>query len=183
MELPEKITLLNGTCNTYYIDDGLKVLVDAGADPEKKVDIIILTHGHPDHTKYIQSILSKNPDCEVYLNINDLPLLISQGIKIDDKFKSIQEGEVIETGKYNFKVIEVPAHTKGSILLFDEEHKIVFCGDLVFKEGVGRTDFPESKPEFLDTALSLVLGLDAEVFLPGHDEIFSKQDLEKNLIK
>ena len=181
MEMPEKITLFGGSCNTYFIDDGIKVLIDAGYDFQGEVDVVVLTHGHPDHTKYLKQIMERNPECEVFINLNDVPLLVSQSFEINDRFKSLQEGDVVETGKYNLEVIEVPAHTKGSVVLYDKENKILFCGDTVFKDGVGRTDFPESVPEFMDTAINLIIGLDVEKFFPGHGEPFTYEDFEKIL--
>ncbi|MBW3016948.1 MBL fold metallo-hydrolase, partial [Candidatus Woesearchaeota archaeon] len=47
------------TCLTYYIDDKKKVLIDAGSNIGKKVDIIILTHCHYDHIGYLYDIVQK----------------------------------------------------------------------------------------------------------------------------
>jgi len=180
MEVAEKITLLEGgTCNTYLIDDKVKVLVDAGVDYQGKVDMIILTHGHHDHITHLNVIMERNPGCEVFICIKEIELLNSQGVVVDNRFKALYEGKTrIETGIYNFEVMEVPAHTKGSIALWDDNKKVLFSGDTIFKDGVGRTDFPESIPDFLDNATTLLLCLDSEIVLPGHGECFKPPEPE-----
>ena len=176
-ELLPKLSLLEGgSCNTYLIDDGIKVLVDAGFDYKGKVDIILLTHGHEDHVKFLSAIMERNPDSEVFVSIKELELLKKSGIEVNDKLKALYEGKtVIETGKYKFEVIDVPAHTKGSVAFWDSENKVLFSGDTIFKSGVGRTDFPESIPDFMDTAETRLLGLDSEIVLPGHGEPFKPE--------
>lgn len=169
----DKIFLLEGECNSYYIDDGKKVLVDAGFDFKGKVDVTLLTHCHPDHIKFLRQVMERNPKCDVYLNIKDLLLIEGAGFKIDDRFKALYEGKtVIDSGKYKFEVIEVSAHTKGSVVFWDEKNKVLFSGDTIFKDGVGRTDFPESIPENMDLVVPLLEGLDSEIVLPGHGEAF-----------
>jgi len=177
MDLPDKIKLFEGTCNTYLIDDGVKVLVDAGFDYDGKVDVVLITHGHKDHLSALKAVMERNPAGVVYIDIKDLFLFEEQGFVIDDRFKALYEGKTkIKTGLYNLDVIEVPAHTKGSVAFWDEAKKVLFCGDTIFKEGPGRTDFPESIPDFMDTAITMLLGLEAEIILPGHGEPFKPDE-------
>ena len=44
-------------------------------------------------------------------------------------FTFLKDGDKLEVGEYNFKVIDISGHTPGQIGLYDEEHKIFFCGD------------------------------------------------------
>ncbi|MFA5405971.1 MAG: MBL fold metallo-hydrolase [Candidatus Nanoarchaeia archaeon] len=177
MDLPEKIKLFEGTCNTYLIDDKVKVLVDAGFDYDGKVDIVLITHGHSDHLSALKAIMERNQSCIVYLSIKDLSLFEAQGFIIDDRFRALYEGKTkIETGSYTFNVIDVPAHTKGCVAFWDEAKRVLFSGDTIFKEGPGRTDLPESIPDFVDIAIILLLGLDAEIILPGHGESFKPDE-------
>ncbi len=173
-EVFDKIKLLTGgTCNTYLIDDEEKILIDAGVNYEGKIDKILLTHGHEKHIKYLKQIIERNPKAEIYVSIKELPLLMKQGFEINDQFKALYEGKTkINTGKYTLEVIEVPAHTKGSVAFWDEKNKVLFTGDTLLKEGAGRTDHPESIPDFMDTAITLLQGLDSEIILPGHGEPF-----------
>ncbi len=45
------------------------------------------------------------------------------------EFTGLEEGDMINIGKYSFQVIDIPGHTPGHIGLYDKEHKIFFCGD------------------------------------------------------
>jgi len=179
MDVADKIKMFVGTCNTYLIDDKIKVLIDAGFDYQGKVDMILLTHGHEDHVTHLKAIMERNPSCEVFINVKEIELLTKNGVKVDARFKALYEGKtIIETGDYKFEVIEVSAHTKGSVAFFDPEKKILFSGDTIFKDGVGRTDFPESLPEFMETAVTLLMGLDTDLILPGHGDPFNPNEVE-----
>jgi glyoxylase-like metal-dependent hydrolase (beta-lactamase superfamily II) len=162
------------------INDGVKVLVDAGCAYDGEVNIVLITHGHHDHVSCLKGILDKNPDCEVYIHIKDLELLSDNGIEITDNFKALYEGKTtIETGKYKLQVIEVPAHTKGSVAFWDEEHKILFSGDTIFQDAIGRTDFPHSLPDFIENAVAILIGLDFELVLPGHGNPFTPDEMSE----
>lgn len=179
-QVADKILLFKGTCNTYLIDDGVKVLVDPGFDYTGEVDIVLITHGHADHISALKKVLDRNPDCEVYVHIKDLELLSVNGIEITDKFKALYEGKTtIETGKYKLQVIEVPAHTKGSVAFWDEESKVLFSGDTIFQDAVGRTDFDHSLPDFMENAVAILIGLDFELVLPGHGKPFTPAEMSE----
>ncbi len=179
MDLPEKIKMFEGSCNTYLIDDDVKVLVDAGYDYDGKVDIILLTHAHPNHIKHLKEIMARNPECEVFLDVKEVSSLAKEGIQVNERFKGLYEGKTkISTGTYTFEVIEVPAHSKGSVAFYDSRAGILFTGDTLLKKGPGSTSMPDSIPDFMDTAVSLLLGLDFKVALPGHGEIFTPEEFE-----
>ncbi|MBD3312504.1 MBL fold metallo-hydrolase [archaeon] len=181
MEVADKISLFKGECNTYYIDDKVKLLVDAGFDYQGKVDVILLTHGHEDHIKYLGAVMSRNPECQVFISLKEVELLNKNGVEVGKQFKGLYEGKtVIDTGKYKLEVIEVPAHTRGSVAFWDGGNKILFSGDTIFKDGIGRTDFPESVPDFMENAVTLLLGLDFELVLPGHGKHFKPEDIEED---
>ncbi len=184
MELPDKIKLLpDGTCNTYLIDDEVKVLVDAGADYDGKIDIILLTHAHKNHISHLKELMSKNPDCDVYVNISEVQSLVNNGIKVDDRFKGLYEGKtIIDTGTYKFQVIEVPAHSRGSVVFVDEVKGVLFSGDSLLSDGPGSTNHPDSNPSIIDTVLSLISHLKYKIALPGHGEPFLKPDEPSDII-
>lgn len=45
------------------------------------------------------------------------------------EFKTVKEGDSINLGQYSFRVIDIPGHTPGHIGLYEQKHKIFFCGD------------------------------------------------------
>jgi len=57
----------------------------------------------------------------------------------------------------------------------------MFTGDLVFKEGIGRTDLPGGNGSVLKESIKKLAKLEIEWLLPGHGDIISgAKDVEKN---
>jgi glyoxylase-like metal-dependent hydrolase (beta-lactamase superfamily II) len=70
------------------------------------------------------------------------------------------------------RVLHIPGHTPGSIALFDAESGVIFTGDCLFKNGVGRTDLPGGNMARLQESLNRLLALDpALTVCSGHNEI------------
>ncbi|PIU61308.1 hypothetical protein COX58_03345 [archaeon CG_4_10_14_0_2_um_filter_Archaea_38_6] len=182
-EVFNKIFLIKGYCNTYYVDDEVKVLIDAGSDVKKPVDLLILTHLHPDHAFFAQKIKERT-DCKILISEEDnkIQLLLKYFPEWDGKKieffkpdKLLENGSIIRTGKYSFRVIHAPGHTLGSACLFEPVHKILFSGDVLFADGfIGRTDLPHSSPEKMKTTLEELKKIDYKILLPGHGRIVKK---------
>jgi glyoxylase-like metal-dependent hydrolase (beta-lactamase superfamily II) len=81
--------------------------------------------------------------------------------------KKLKEGDVI----VGLKVIHTPGHTPGSICLYDEKRKILFSGDTIFSDGVGRTDMPGGNEDHLGKSLEKLSKIDVKKMLPGHGEL------------
>jgi len=143
-----------GSC-VYFLKIGdVRVLIDVSSKENREelvedlrelgvevsgVDIILLTHHHLDHDGNLD-LFSKARVFD-FKNINDFSL----------------EG---------FEVFKVPGHTKDSLaFLFSG---VLFSGDTLFFEGVGRTDFEESEPSKMEESLELLRGLNYDVLCPGH---------------
>lgn len=121
--------LVTGEWNT--IDD-VNTLVDVGADPsvvidleeiytgvgKKKIDQVILTHAHSDHTAILHLIRERyHPVVCAYSGFSD-------GID-----RILRDGDMIRMGEHWFEVIHMPGHTEDSILLFDKKSGALFVGD------------------------------------------------------
>ncbi len=177
--------------NCYIVadeDSKEAVIIDPGSAAERilkvvkenelKVKYIINTHGHADHISANQEILTEtgaklliHQDDIEFLQNSELNLspLIGQGeelasIKAD---RALEEGDSIKCGKLNFTVIHTPGHTPGSICLKLEQ--ILFSGDTIFANGVGRTDFPGGSYQELRKSLAKILKFKEDLKLcPGH---------------
>jgi len=84
------------------------------------------------------------------------------------KVQYIQQDELIHFGNETFKVLETPGHSPGSVCFYNEANDFLIGGDLIFKDGVGRTDLPGSNP------LDLIKSIKTQIFpLPDTMTIYS----------
>ena len=105
-----------------------------------KLEAILLTHNHPDHTQSVEELILKfNPKIYTYKEEIDRWSFLSK------KVFGVGEGENIHIGELNLTTLHTPGHTKDG-LCFIVDNKI-FTGDTLFVNGCGRCDLPESKPE------------------------------------
>ncbi|MBF0476096.1 MAG: MBL fold metallo-hydrolase [Deltaproteobacteria bacterium] len=187
--------LEENNCNSYYIDGRVRTLIDPGrlhlfahldqtmaADGQRieNVDLVIVTHAHPDHFEAVRNYLDQ--PTRVAMHREDEKFIQTQGAEFfremgmeTPQYKVdffLQEGD-LKLGEHNFKVFHTPGHSPGSICLYWEENKALFTGDLIFSQGVGRTDFPGCSGRLLKESILRLALLDIEYILPGHGEIVS----------
>ncbi len=87
--------------------------------------------------------------------------------KVDRKLKN---GDLINIGKLQFKVIHTPGHSAGSCSLFEENLKVLFSGDTVFRDGYfGRFDLKTGNLSDLLHSLKTLSELEVRVLCPGHN--------------
>lgn len=166
--LKVKCFVCNSFCENSYVvyDDSTKecAIIDAGfyyADEEDavayfidsnnlKVKHLINTHLHLDHCFGVTYISEKygvelSADDEDVMLLNLIPQQCEMfGIKLNAPVptlkKVIKEGNKIEIGNYTLIAISVPGHSPGSLCYYCKEEGILFSGDVLFKESIGRTD-------------------------------------------
>jgi hydroxyacylglutathione hydrolase len=84
----------------------------------------------------------------------------------------LQHGQVLRLGRYQLEVRHAPGHTAGHAMFYCAEAGVLFCGDVIFQEGIGRTDLPGGDLQTLLKSIhEQVLSLPDEVrLLSGHGE-------------
>lgn len=168
---------------------GEAVLVDPGAEPQTikkmaeqakaKIVAILLTHGHSDHISALEPVRqatgapvyigAPDADCLTDPNVN-LSFFIGTNITGAPAEHLLQGGEELELAGLSFKVLATPGHTKGGVCYYNEQAQVVFAGDTIFCESIGRTDLPGGSYKALINAIKTqLLPLPDDVkLLPGH---------------
>lgn len=96
--------------------------------------------------------------------------IVEQSPKINQYLK---EGNNISLGEENLKVIETPGHTPGGICFYNSSAKILFSGDTIFKDGVGRTNFSySSTPKLKNSLKKIEQQFKGFLIYPGHGPEF-----------
>lgn len=141
------------------------------------VELIILTHGHADHIMAVDQV-KEQTGARLLIHEADAPMLASaslnlsgfmgQGFTVGAADQLLRDGDVITLATISFKVLHTPGHTPGGICLVAEE--VAICGDTLFAESIGRTDFPGgSYKQLIESIQNKLLALpDDYKVLPGH---------------
>jgi hydroxyacylglutathione hydrolase len=82
----------------------------------------------------------------------------------------VEDGDVLRVGQMEFSVLHTPGHSPGCYVAWDRASNHALVGDLIFAQGIGRTDFPRSSPADMMASLERTLDTlpgDARIY-PGH---------------
>ena len=186
-------SMTTNNCNSYLIDGPTRVLIDPGhsqlfdhVEQDLKqlgltidaIDLVICTHAHPDHIEGVQ--LFKNKPALFTLHEEEWRWAATIGKQMGaalgmdmDALKPdffLREGN-LELNGLSLTIIHTPGHSPGSATLYWPEQKALFTGDLIFKEGFGRTDLPGGDSQTLKASIKRLMDLDVEWLLSGHGEV------------
>ena len=188
IKITEDVYKIKGEGNIYIILDHEPLLIDTSdnldskyileeikkvINPEK-IKKILLTHLHYDHCGNIDlfqnaKVYASEEELE---NFKETPNdFFIQGISQEAR-KMLEKAKPLQEEMNNLEIIKVPGHTKGSVAFLDKKRKLLFSGDTLFENGIGRTDFKNSIPEEMAGSLDKLEELMKEHGLrlcPGHD--------------
>lgn len=161
-------------------------VIDPGAEAEKIVALlareklqplaVVLTHGHADHVGAVM-VLTSRFHIPVWVHEADDGLMRGPanrefaamfGVELPPQAgRLLAAGETLPLDGLELRVIHSPGHTPGSILLYGEG--LLFSGDTLFKEDVGRTDLPGGDEAALRRSLDAIKTLPPRtIILSGH---------------
>jgi len=185
-------------CNSVVIDGKVPVLIDPGHlhrtenlmdrmsadgfDPAR-IKLVLCTHAHPDHLE--GALAFKKPSVRIAMSrleegfIDEVgqPMYVAQGLTVPE-FRVdffLQDGD-LSLGKHRFEILLTPGHSPGSICIYWPRHKVLVAGDVVFMQGVGRTDLPGGDAAALKRSVDRLSKLDVDLLVPGHGPALQGED-------
>ena len=176
--------------NTYYVtaetvNQGF--IIDPGgydsslAKKIKAADVslqyIILTHGHHDHMGGVGDFMKEFPSAKLVAGIQEKIILEDSNANFSNYFGGnmtlkpdiyVDDGDTLEVGELVLRFIHTPGHTPGGLCIYVGD--VLFSGDTLFRQSVGRTDFPGSSFVDLKRAINEKLFIlpDTTKVYPGH---------------
>lgn len=172
---------------------GAAALIDPGGDVDRllaavdqagvRLEKLLLTHGHLDHVGGALELARGlglpilGPHAADAFWLDALPRQAEMfGFPPAASFapdRWLEHGDHVELGETRLDVLHCPGHTPGHIVFFDAAARLAFVGDVLFRDSIGRTDFPRGNHADLIAAIRdrlFPLGDDV-AFVPGHGPI------------
>ncbi|MFC1884031.1 MBL fold metallo-hydrolase [Thermodesulfobacteriota bacterium] len=191
----------SNNCNTFLIRDEKIILIDPGHDHLfghveesladlsigiQDIDVVFISHGHPDHIeaarrfdKYSTTILLSSIEMDFIRDIFSHYGSVSGDINFESH-TLLGEGD-LKVGNMEFQVVHTPGHSPGSLCLYWKDKSALFSGDVIFSQGLGRTDLPGGSGQMLKDSIKSLSRLPVNYLLPGHGEIIlEKSQVESN---
>ena len=185
--------------NTYVlIDDDKDCVV---IDPAKAYDglvnyikkneltlkAVLLTHGHVDHIRGVDTLVSAF-NVPVYVGFDDLDMLndtflncsefLGESVIVKSKAETIADKDVLHLLKEDIQVIATPYHTAGGVCFYLKDSGILFTGDFIIPHGIGRCDLPNARPHALKDSMAKIIKLPISTKIYGGHERSSTLELE-----
>lgn len=179
--------------NCYILEDGGKIaIIDPGDEAERilsilsrldsRVEYILLTHGHYDHTTAVPELHRALPEARIYIHQADAngagSRLFPLAGQVDDLLL-YDEGDTLPLGNLTVEVLHTPGHSLGSVTL--KARDVLFTGDTLFAGDCGRTDLRGGSYEQILASLGRLGRLEGNFHIcPGHGET-STMDREREI--
>ncbi|MFC5630517.1 MULTISPECIES: MBL fold metallo-hydrolase [Streptococcus] len=151
--------------NTYLVsNDEALLVIDPGSDTQgllqeidqinKPIAAILLTHTHYDHIISVDAIREQFNRPPVYVHPLEADWLGNPALNGSARHPDLgdviispadvlfENGRAYNLSGFKFRVLPTPGHSHGSVSLVFDEENLVFSGDALFKETIGRTDLP-----------------------------------------
>jgi glyoxylase-like metal-dependent hydrolase (beta-lactamase superfamily II) len=181
--------------NSYvvYFDNSTDCfIIDAGFDANKIIShikkknlnpvAILVTHGHLDHIAGNGDIKEEWPDCKIYVGKEDAEKLIDPKGNLSATYgvpvvtpaadKILVDGDEITVAGISVTALHLPGHSQGHLIyrVENENGIVIFVGDVIFADSIGRYDFPDGNySDLIDGIRDKILTQPSDTVLyPGH---------------
>jgi hydroxyacylglutathione hydrolase len=114
------------------------------------IKYVLNTHAHWDHVSANAAVIEAT-GAQLAIHPNELPLLRARGgadqwgVPVrpsPEPDVELTEGQLIQIGELELQVLFTPGHTPGHVSFYEADAGVLFDGDVLFKQGIGRTDLP-----------------------------------------
>lgn len=186
------VGIIGTNCYIVYKENELgtkeAIIFDPGDDAHKIYDMveelkvkpvaIVLTHGHFDHILATNEVANRY-SISIYASKEEKELLADASLNLSASYRRncvinnavyLEDNQDIKIAGIGIKAINTPGHTKGSMCYLIKDNNILFSGDMLFRESVGRTDFPTGNDKDIVNSLNnkLMKMDDSIKVYPGH---------------
>ena len=191
---------LDTNCYIVWDDQRIGMVIDPADGAEKilafieeenlTIAAVVLTHAHFDHLLAAQDVCAAT-SAPLYVGKRDEEALADPVRNLSGVFqmcppirlradKTLSEGDTVQVGELSFSVLETPGHTPGCVCLMGEN--VLFSGDTLFRDSIGRVDFPGGDIPAMLTSLRRLTMLPAEtVVYSGHGPVTTMaREVKKN---
>lgn len=146
------IVINDETKECFIIDPGAsgKQLAEKIGQDNLTPVAVLLTHGHFDHAGGAKP-LAEEFGIKIYAHeaeadtLHDSQKNVSWMIGAKETYDAdvfLKDEEVINLAGFEVKVLHTPGHTEGGCCYYIADERVLFSGDTLFAQSVGRTDFP-----------------------------------------
>ncbi|MGG6797374.1 UNVERIFIED_CONTAM: MBL fold metallo-hydrolase [Streptococcus canis] len=188
------ITITNPVAgeNTYLLEtEKASLLVDPGSNGKRIIDqikklnkplaAILLTHTHYDHIMSLEEVRQAFDRPPVYVAQEEESWLYTPEMNLSGLIRHADLPDIIcqpaeEIFQYQtdyniadcqFTVVPTPGHSAGGVSFIFPKEDVVFTGDALFRESIGRTDLPTGNYE------QLIHSIKTQLFsLPNHYQVY-----------
>ena len=166
-DVDNNVYVLGDASSVYIVDPSHDLDAVAELVGDRKVEGIILTHGHNDHCELAPEA-AKRFDADVYMHPDDD--MLWQEANGDAHYIDLADNGQFDINGEKITVYHTPGHSPGSVVFVCERDGFVLAGDVLFQGSIGRTDLWEGDYDTLIASVrrELLSLPDETVVYPGH---------------